>query len=103
MSQISYTTHLPVPDVVFVNAPKVGTVLEAAESFSEVESTKTISDLIAPVAGAGRVLNERLDETPELINEDPYGDGWICEITRADTSPLDGLLHAAAYGTLIGD
>ena len=90
-------------DVVFVALPQVGVTLDAGASFGEVESTKSVSDLYAPVSGEVVEVNAELEATPELLNRDPYGEGWICVIAASDTSQLDGLLDAAAYRALITD
>ncbi len=87
-------------DVVYVSLPELGAALSQGVAFGEVESTKSVSDLFAPVTGTVTARNDALDGRPELINSDPYGDGWIIEIEVADTSQLDGLLNAATYGTL---
>lgn len=87
-------------DVVFVDMPEAGRSIELGESFSEVESTKSVSDIYAPVTGAVSEVNEALEAQPELLNSDPYGDGWICRIEITDTSQLDALMDAAAYRTL---
>jgi glycine cleavage system H protein len=90
-------------DVVFVQLPIVGSAAVAGDAFGEVESTKSVSDVFAPVNGTVVAVNERLAEQPELLNADPYGEGWLCEIdiTNADTTP--DLLDAAAYRALVGD
>jgi glycine cleavage system H protein len=88
-------------DVVFVQVPTVGAAVAAGVSFSEVESTKSVSDIYAPVTGEVVEANEELTESPERLNEDPYGEGWICVLSIADAGELDGLLDAAAYRTLI--
>ena len=88
-------------DVVFVQAPAVGTVVTAGESFSEVESTKSVSDIYAPISGTVSIVNERLAGEPALVNSDPYGDGWLCEISMSD-SDVSHLLDAAAYRKLTG-
>lgn len=88
-------------DVVFVQAPKVGDSISAGESFSEVESTKSVSDIYAPVSGTIVTVNDQLSSTPELLNSDPYGDGWICEIEMSTPSDLDALLDAVGYQALI--
>ncbi len=88
-------------DVVFVELPDLGTELEAGATFGEVESTKSVSDLFAPLAGSVASVNDQLTDNPEKINEDPYGDGWICTITPADPATYDSLLDAAAYAQLI--
>ena len=88
-------------DVVFVQVPEQGAVVAAGAGISEVESTKSVSDIYAPVAGTIVEVNDALDGAPEQLNADPYGDGWICVIEVADASALDGLLDAAAYRNLI--
>src|SRR6185369_11419456 len=79
-------------DVVFVQLPEVGLEIVAGASASEIESTKSVSDVYVPVSGAVRAVNTALVETPELINSDPYGDGWILEISRIQPSPYGSLL-----------
>jgi glycine cleavage system H protein len=88
-------------DVVFVDLPEVGAVVEATASISEVESTKSVSDIYAPVSGTIAEVNADLGEAPERLNEDPYGEGWICVIELTDPSQLDGLLSAADYRELV--
>ncbi len=85
-------------DIVFVSVHGVGSTVEPGDTFGEVESTKSVSDLYAPVAGSVVTRNEALDDQPELLNSDPYGAGWIAEIEVADLSVLDSLLDAEAYG-----
>ena len=87
-------------DVVFVEAPEQGAVVATGDSFTEVESTKSVSDIYAPVSGTIAAVNAALDEQPELLNSDPYGEGWICSIEMSDPSQLDGLMDAAAYTAL---
>ena len=87
-------------DVVYVSLPAVGAKIGQGDAFGEIESTKSVSDLYAPVTGTVTARNEELDSRPEHINSDPYGEGWIVEIEVADTAQVDGLLDAAAYGTL---
>ena len=87
-------------DVVFVEAPEVGTEVAATDTFTEVESTKSVSDIYAPVSGTIAEANTSLDDQPELLNSDPYGEGWIVKIAMSDSSQLDGLMDAAAYRTL---
>lgn len=89
-------------DVVYVSLPEVGARLDAGAAFGEVESTKSVSDLYAPLGGVVTARNEQLQETPELINSDPYGAGWIVELEPSDPAALDGLLDPGAYGTLSG-
>jgi glycine cleavage system H protein len=87
-------------DVVFVEMPEQGAAVAAGETFSEVESTKSVSDIYAPVTGSVSAVNEALESQPELVNSDPYGDGWICRIEMSDPSELDGLMDADAYRSL---
>ena len=89
-------------DVVFVQVPSVGATVSKGQSFSEVESTKSVSDIYAPVAGKVVSVNDALGTTPELVNSDPYGDGWICEIEMSNEADLAELLDADAYRALTG-
>jgi glycine cleavage system H protein len=88
-------------DVVFVQLPDVGATVDASGSVCEVESTKSVSDIYAPVAGTVVDANHALDDTPELVNRDPYGEGWIFKLELSDTAAVDGLLDAAAYRALV--
>ena len=90
-------------DVVFVQLPAVGTVVEPGGACSEVESTKSVSDIYAPVAGTVVEVNAELAEAPQRLNEDPYGAGWICLIEPAGPAALDTLLDADAYRALIDE
>ena len=87
-------------DVVFVQLPDVGLDVVAGASAGEIESTKSVSDIYTPMSGVVRAVNEALGETPELVNQDPYGAGWIFEIECSDPGELEGLLDAAAYRAL---
>ena len=91
-------------DIVFVTLPSVGADVQAGASFGEVESTKSVSDVYAPVSGTVAACNERLEASPELLNSDPYGDGWIVEIRPTggvdEALAQPALLDAAAYGDL---
>ena len=87
-------------DVVFVDLPAVGTRVNAAESVGELESTKSVSEMYAPISGVVAAINEALAESPNLLNDDPYGEGWLIEIEPSDAAELDQLLDAAAYRTL---
>jgi glycine cleavage system H protein len=87
-------------DVVFVEMPETGLAVAAGESFSEVESTKSVSDIYAPLTGSIAEVNANLESQPELLNSDPYGAGWICRIEISDPSELDGLMDAEAYRAL---
>ena len=88
-------------DIVFVDLPAVGTAVSPGAVFGEVESTKSVSELFAPLSGTVVAVNDELDSGPERVNEDPYGDGWICEIELSDPAELDDLMDAAAYTALI--
>ncbi len=87
-------------DIVFVDLPEIGRQLDAEESFGEVESTKSVSDVYAPVAGSITARNEALVEAPELINSDPYGEGWFVVIDPGGDASLDHLMDAAEYAAL---
>ncbi|HET6651453.1 MAG TPA: glycine cleavage system protein GcvH [Nocardioides sp.] len=84
-------------DIVYVSLPEVGATVEAGTTVGELESTKSVSDVYAPVSGTVTARNESLDGTPELVNTDPYGDGWLFEVTPDDASAVDGLMDAEAY------
>ena len=88
-------------DVVYVDVPQVGTSVRAGQPFGEVESTKSVSDVYAPVSGTVLARNESLADAPQLVNDDPYGDGWMILIQPEDATAVDGLLDAAAYRGLI--
>ena len=88
-------------DVVFVQLPNAGQSVEAGSSCSEVESTKSVSDIYVPVSGKIIAVNQALSESPGLINSDPYGDGWIMEIEVADTASVAGLMSASSYKQLV--
>jgi glycine cleavage system H protein len=88
-------------DVVFVQLPQPGAKVGIGESFSEVESTKSVSDIYAPVAGTVVEVNQELTDSPQRLNEDPYGEGWICVIELTDPAGFDALLDADAYRKLI--
>ncbi|MFF5216161.1 glycine cleavage system protein GcvH [Micromonospora sp. NPDC000442] len=87
-------------DIVYVQLPEAGAVVAAGESLGEIESTKSVSELYAPVAGTVSARNEALVDTPEVINSDPYGAGWLVEISVADPAAVDALLSATAYREL---
>jgi glycine cleavage system H protein len=88
-------------DVVFVQLPDVGANVSAMSSIAEVESTKSVSDIYAPLSGTVAEVNAGLESTPEQLNQDPYGDGWIFVIEMSDASQVDSLLDAAAYRRLV--
>ena len=87
-------------DVVFVDLPKVGATLDAHAALGEVESTKSVSEIYAPVSGTVSAVNDTLSTSPEFVNSDPYGEGWICEITTTSSAEYDALLDAAGYEAL---
>lgn len=84
-------------DVVYVSLPGVGDTVAAGDSCGEVESTKSVSDLYAPIEGEVTAVNEQLDATPELVNSDPYGEGWMYELRLADASSVNDLQDVEAY------
>ncbi|WP_261558018.1 glycine cleavage system protein GcvH [Frankia tisae] len=84
-------------DIVFVSLPDVGAAVESGESFGEVESTKSVSEIYAPAAGEITARNEALAGAPELINSDPYGEGWLVEFAVTDADAIEGLLNAEEY------
>lgn len=87
-------------DVVFVDLPTAGTAVAASEAVGELESTKSVSEMYAPVSGTIVAVNESLADKPELLNEDPYGDGWLCEIEMSDADQIGAMMDAAAYSEL---
>jgi glycine cleavage system H protein len=87
-------------DVVYVALPSVGSALEAGAALGEVESTKSVSEIYAPVSGVVSAVNDALSSSPELINSEPYAGGWICEITTPSRESFDALLDAEAYKAL---
>ncbi len=88
-------------DVVYVQLPSVGATVSSGESIAEVESTKSVSEIYAPLDGEVTAVNDGLADTPELINSDPYGSGWMMELRLPDTRALEDLLDAAAYQEII--
>ena len=90
-------------ELVYVELPPIGTEATANEGFTEVESSKSVSDIYAPVSGRVAEVNDELADHPTRINEEPYGDGWICIIEPSDLGELEGLLDADAYRALAGD
>jgi glycine cleavage system H protein len=87
-------------DVVFVEIPEQGVSVSSGDSFTEVESTKSVSDIYAPVSGTIATVNDALENQPELLNSDPYGEGWICSIEMNDPSEFDSLMDADGYRAL---
>ena len=89
--------------IVYVELPEVGASVSAGEVFGSVESVKSVSEIFAPLSGELSAVNEALDDAPELINDDPYGTGWIVRMRLEDNGVLGGLLDAAGYRTLLGE
>ena len=89
-------------DIVFVDVDTVGEELQKEEVFGSVEAVKTVSDLFAPINSEVLLFNEKLEDKPELINSDPYGEGWIIKIAISDVAEVDELLDALAYKELVG-
>jgi glycine cleavage system H protein len=90
-------------DVVFVELPEPGAAVTAGQAVGEIESTKSVSDVYSPVSGTVTARNEALGDSPDLINREPYGEGWMLEIEVSDPAELDGLLDAAAYEKVTGE
>jgi glycine cleavage system H protein len=90
-------------DIVFVDLPAVGSAVEVGGQLGEVESTKSVSEIYSPLAGTVSAVNDALSDAPDRINQDPYGEGWICELELAAGEDPGRLLDAAAYGGLIAD
>jgi glycine cleavage system H protein len=89
-------------DVVYVDLPEVGSEIAADSTVGEVESTKSVSDLFAPVSGTVKAVNENLDADPAKVNSDPYGDGWLMDVTLSDPAQVEGLLDAEGYRQQVG-
>jgi glycine cleavage system H protein len=89
-------------DIVYVEIETVGESIDKDEVFGSVEAVKTVSDLFMPISGEILEFNEKLDGEPELVNSDPYGEGWMVKVKISDSSELEGLLDATAYAALIG-
>jgi len=89
-------------DIVYVDIPSVGKEVAREDTFGTVEAVKTVSDLFMPLTGTVTEINSALDSSPELVNSDPYGDGWMVKITVADASEIAGLLSADEYKSLVG-
>ena len=90
-------------DVVYVELPDVGLEVAANAAFAEIESTKSVSDVFAPVSGEVLETNEALEDQPELVNEDPYGEGWICVIKPNENSELENLMDAEGYKSFVAE
>lgn len=90
-------------DIVFIDVPTEGETLKKGETFGTVEVVKTVSDLFLPIGGEVMEVNPQLEEHPELVNQDPYGEGWIIKLKPTDTAEMDELLDAAAYKEIINE
>jgi glycine cleavage system H protein len=90
-------------EVVFFEPPEVGASVTKDQAYTEVESVKAVSDVYAPLSGEVTAVNDKMVESPELINEDPYGEGWLAKVKLSDPSEADALLDAAAYRELLSD
>ena len=90
-------------DIVYVELPEMGTSVSAGDGFGSVESVKSVSEIFAPLSGELSAVNEALEDAPELINDDPYGTGWIVRMRLEDNGVLGDLLDAAGYRTLLGE
>ena len=100
---ITYYAQDQLGDIVYVSLPAVGDAVTAGAACGELESTKSVSDVYAPVDGEVVAVNESLDATPELVNSDPYGGGWLYELVPADADAVGGLLDATAYQSTLGE
>ena len=89
-------------DIVYVDIPTVGSDLDAEEVFGTVEAVKTVSDLFLPVAGKILEVNPKLESNPELVNTDPYGEGWMVKVSVLNAADVDGLLSSGDYGDIVG-
>jgi len=98
----SYATEA-LGDVVYVSLPQVGEEVAEGDSVAEIESTKSVSDVYAPVSGVVTSVNPLLDGAPETVNADPYGDGWMFEIEMSEPEQLDDLLDADGYAAMVGE
>ncbi len=89
-------------DIVFVELPKVGASVTAMQSMGTIEAVKTVADLYAPVSGVVTAINHSLEQGPDLVNKDPFGDGWFVRVKISNAKELDGLMDHAAYQRMIG-
>jgi len=104
IARIGITDHAQdaLGDIVYVDLPKIGDTVSSGQNLGEIESTKSVSEIYAPIGGTVSSVNSALEANPDLLNEDPYGEGWICEITGFDAAALDVLLDAMGYHELTG-
>lgn len=100
---ISHFAQDQLGEVVYVDLPSEGDAVTADETFGEIESVKSVSELYAPVSGEIVAVNDSLDDTPETVNSDPYGDGWMIKVKMADASQLDALMSAEDYQAFLSE
>jgi len=100
---ISHFAQDQLGEVVYVDLPAAGDTLAAGDSFGEVESVKSVSELFCPVTGEIVEVNDALSDAPEVVNEDPYGEGWMIKVKLADTSEVDGLMDADGYEAFLAE
>lgn len=100
---ISHFAQDQLGEVVYVDMPDAGDAVTADETFGEIESVKSVSELYSPVSGEIVEVNESLDDSPETVNADPYGDGWMIKVRMSDTSEIDALMSAADYESFINE
>jgi glycine cleavage system H protein len=100
---ISHFAQDQLGEVVYVDLPSAGDAINAGETFGEVESVKSVSELFSPVTGEIVEVNEALGDTPETVNEDPYGDGWMIKVKLADPAEVDGLMSADEYEAFLAE
>ena len=89
-------------DIVYLELPKVGTEVKAKQSMGTIEAVKTVADLFAPVSGTVSAVNTNLEQHPDLVNQDPFGDGWFVRVKMKDRKEFDSLMDRAAYQSMIG-
>ena len=89
-------------DIVFIEFPEVGSAVEKGEAFGTIEAVKTVADIVSPMSGEVAEINEGLEDAPESVNEDPYGEGWIIKIKLTNKTELDALMDADAYKKFVG-
>ena len=88
-------------DIIFVEFPEIGQEIERDEPFGTIEAVKTVADLFAPISGTVTEINEKLDDSPESVNQDPYGDGWMVKVSVSEAGELDNLMSADQYREMI--
>ncbi|MDO8881130.1 MAG: glycine cleavage system protein GcvH [Coriobacteriia bacterium] len=100
---ISHFAQDQLGEVVYVDLPTAGATLSAGDSFGEIESVKSVSELFSPVSGEIVEVNDELSDTPETVNEDPYGDGWMIKVSLSDPSQVDALMDADGYEAFLAE